>query len=162
MSNLEFTKEGDDLLEKLLDTDKRWFTSSCGRIEFQMTLEQAQSVCHTGQCISDVKALSNMPEIKAITDELDPETVRLVVREAYGDITEEELKDDEANIERLLWIAGCDIDEHENDSMITCTGCNNTVEEHGYCDKDGSGYGECCWGEHADKCESCKEDVNNG
>ena len=93
--------------------DLRWFTSSCGRIEFQMTLEQAQSVCHTGQCDSDVKALSEMENIKDITDKLDPETVRLVIREAYGDITEEELKDDEQNIQRLLWIAGCEIDEHE-------------------------------------------------
>ena len=97
-----------------MDTsEKRWFTSSCGRIEFQMTLEQAQSVCHTGQCDADVLALSKMDDIKAITDELDPETVRLVVGEAYADITEEELQDDKQNIQRLLWIAGCDIDENE-------------------------------------------------
>lgn len=95
------------------ENDKRWFTSSCGRIEFQMTLEQAQSVCHTGPCDMDVKALSEMDDIKAITDKLDPETIRIVINEAYGDITEEELKDDEQNIQRLLWIAGCDIDEHE-------------------------------------------------
>ena len=93
----------------------RWFTSSCGRIEFQMPIEQAQSVCHTGQCIDDVKALSKMDNIKAITDELDPEIVKIVIREAYGDITDEELDDHEGNIERLLWIAGCDIDEHESD-----------------------------------------------
>ena len=49
----------------------------------------------------------------------------------------------------------------EDDSMIICTGCEKTVKEHGYCDKDGNGYGECCWSEHVDKCESCKEDVNN-
>lgn len=49
-----------------------------------------------------------------------------------------------------------------DDSIITCTGCEKTVKELGYCDKDGSGYGECCWGEHADECESCKEDVSNG
>jgi hypothetical protein len=54
------------------------------------------------------------------------------------------------------------IDEHcPDDSMITCTGCEKIVKEHGYCDKDGNGYGDCCWDEHADKCESCKEDVTN-
>jgi hypothetical protein len=49
----------------------------------------------------------------------------------------------------------------DDDSIITCYGCQKTVVEHGYCDKDGNGYGECCWDEHADKCESCKEDINN-
>ena len=97
-----------------MSTDNlRWFTSSRGRIEFQMTLEQAQSVFHPGQCDSDVKCLSNMPEIKAITDKLDPETVKIVVGEMYGDITDEELNDHESNIQRLLWMAGCDIEEHE-------------------------------------------------
>ena len=98
-----------------MDTsEKRWFTSSCGRIEFQMSLEQAQSVCHPGPCDADVKVLSQMDDIKAITDELDPETVRLVVSEYYADITDEELQDDEMNIQRLLWIAGCEIDENES------------------------------------------------
>ena len=143
------------------NTDLRWFTSSCGRIEFQMPLEQAQSVHHSGPCDMDVKALSNMDNIKAITDKLNPEDVRIVVREMFADITDEELKDDAMNIERLLWMAGCDIDENE-DSMITCTGCKETVKEHGYCNKDGSPYGDCCWGEHAEKCEPCKEDINNG
>lgn len=114
MSKLEFTKEGDDLLEEIFDAPKmRWFTSSCGRIEFQMTLEQAQSVSHTGPCDVDVKALSEMDDIKTIIETLSPETVREVVGEMFGDATEEELNNDEMNIERLLWMAGCDIAERE-------------------------------------------------
>ena len=148
-----------------MSTDNlRWFTSSCGRIEFQMTLEQAQSVCHTGPCDADITALKSYDNIKEIIDKLNPEDVRIVIREAYGDITEEELKDDEANIERLLWIAGCEICEHEpiDDDMVICCGCGDTVKEHGYCNKDGSAFGDCCWGEHAETCEPCKEDVENG
>jgi len=102
----------------MADNDKRWFTSSCGRIEFQMTLEQAESVFHSGPCDADVAALSNMEDIRAITDKLDPESVRLVVSEMFADITEEELKDDEMNIERLLWMAGCEIAESEQQSEV--------------------------------------------
>jgi hypothetical protein len=40
---------------------------------------------------------------------------------------------------------------------ITCTGCNKDVKENGYCEKDGSPYGDCCWTEHIENCDACKE-----
>jgi hypothetical protein len=98
---------------KTWDADLRWYTSSCGRIEFLLSLEQAESISHSGPCDMDVRALGELSSIRAITDKLDPETVRTVVNEMFADITEEELKDDDDNIERLLWIAGCDIAERE-------------------------------------------------
>jgi len=48
-------------------------------------------------------------------------------------------------------------DEKITDDMITCTGCGKEVEENGYCEKDGSPYGDCCWSEHIENCDACKE-----
>ncbi len=45
----------------------------------------------------------------------------------------------------------------ELEEMITCKGCGKTKEENGYCEKDGSSYGDCCWSEHIENCDACKE-----
>ncbi len=159
MSKLEITKAGDKLLEELFaDDTRKWWTESLGRIELSMSVEQAEMVPLSGQADDNVLALSQEPEIKAQIDKIKPELLVECLSE-YGAWDTEELKDHEQNIQRILWLAACDI--QEEDDTIVCAGCGKTVEEHGYCDKDGSGYGNCCWGEHADKCESCKEDVNN-
>jgi hypothetical protein len=39
-----------------------WFTSSHGTIEIQMTMAQAESASHQGQCDADVLALSQQPQ----------------------------------------------------------------------------------------------------
>lgn len=41
--------------------------------------------------------------------------------------------------------------------IITCTGCGNDVEECGYCEKDNSPYGDCCWTDHVHNCDKCAE-----
>jgi hypothetical protein len=43
--------------------------------------------------------------------------------------------------------------------MITCTGCRKDVKENGYCEVDGSPYGDCCWSEHVENCDACKEQM---
>jgi hypothetical protein len=113
--NLRFAEP--PILVKAWDADLRWFTSSCGRIEFRLSLEQAENVSHSGQCDTDVRMLSELSSIRAITDKLDPEKVRTVVSEMFADITEKELEDDDANIERLLWMAGNDIVEREGEDV---------------------------------------------
>ena len=95
-------------------TEKLWFTSSSGRIELQMTLEQAQSASHQGQCDDDVLALSKVPEIAAQLEAIDPETLRKELRE-YGAWDADELSDHEQNLQRLLWCAACDIRENSNE-----------------------------------------------
>jgi hypothetical protein len=40
---------------------------------------------------------------------------------------------------------------------IECTGCGNEVDEYGYCEVDGSPFGDCCWGDHVENCQQCKE-----
>ena len=41
--------------------------------------------------------------------------------------------------------------------IITCTGCGKEAEECGYCEKGGPPYGDCCWSEHIENCDACKE-----
>ena len=87
-----------------------WWTSGSGRIELQMTLEQAQSVNHQGQCDEDVLYLSRVTEIKIQLDAIDAGTLASELKE-YGAWDENELADHAQNLQRILWIAGCDIVE---------------------------------------------------
>lgn len=87
-----------------------WWSSSSGRIELQMTLAQAQSCSHPGHCDADVALLRQQPKIKRQLDKLDLKLVAAELDE-YGAWDDEELADHNANLDRLLWIAACDIAE---------------------------------------------------
>lgn len=89
-----------------------WYTSGSGRIEFRMTLEQAESVSHSGECDSDVYELSRVPEIKAQLDKLDPAILSAELKE-YGAWDTEELSDHVQNLQRILWLAGGDIRDND-------------------------------------------------
>ena len=89
-----------------------WFTSSSGRIEFQMTQEQAESMSHSGQCDSDIAAGRECPSLAAQLAAIDPATLRAELKE-YGTWTDEELTDHETNLNRILCLAACDIRENE-------------------------------------------------
>ena len=90
-----------------------WFTSTCGRIELQITKQQAASCSHPGPCDSDVAALRNHPKIRRQLDKLDPETVRKELRE-MTDYSQAALQDHQANLSRILWIACNEITENCN------------------------------------------------
>lgn len=86
------------------------------RFEFAMTLEQALSAAHQGECSEDVEALSRVPEIRSQLDALDPEQVRRELK-GWGAWEAEELTDHEDNLQRILWLAACNIreeEQHEN------------------------------------------------
>lgn len=87
-----------------------WFTSSCGRIEIQMTLVQAQSCTHPGPCDDDVMRLSNDRKIRRQLERIDPALLRSELRE-YGAWDDQELADHAQNLQRILWIAAGDIVE---------------------------------------------------
>jgi hypothetical protein len=87
-----------------------WFTSSCGRIEIEMTLRQAQSAAHPGPCDADVLALSNDRKIRKQLEKIKPDDLRRELRE-YGAWDDEELADHAQNLQRILWIAAGDIVE---------------------------------------------------
>jgi hypothetical protein len=91
-----------------MTTDKLWFTSSSGRIELQMTLEQARGAVHQGACDDDVDALSRVPEIATQLAAIDPAVLRDELRE-YGAWDGLELADHDQNLQRILWLAAGDI-----------------------------------------------------
>ena len=89
-----------------------WFTTSSGRIEFQLTKKQAAIGSHQGQCDQDIEYLLTIPAIKRQIDKLDPALIARELSE-YGAWDDEELKDSEQNKRRLLWIACGDIVENK-------------------------------------------------
>lgn len=90
--------------------DNRYFSTSSGRIELAMTLEQAQSASHQGQCDDDVRALSAEPAIAAQLEAINPQLLIDELRE-WGAWDDEELADHDQNLQRLLWLAAWDIFE---------------------------------------------------
>lgn len=88
-----------------------WFTSSHGTIEIEMTMAQAQSATHPGQCDADVMALSQHRKIRRQLERIDPEVLRKELRE-YGAWDDEDLADHAQNLQRILWIAAGDIVEN--------------------------------------------------
>ena len=87
-----------------------WFSTSSGRIELKMTLDQARSASHQGQCDPDVRDLSKVPAIARQLAKIDPRTLRGELRE-YGAWDAEELADHDQNLQRLLWLAAGEIVE---------------------------------------------------
>lgn len=87
---------------------KIW-TSTTGRIDLEMTAEQAAGVHHSGQCDADVLAVSKVPAIARQLAKIDATVLREVLSE-YGF---EELADHKQNLQRLIWLAGCDIDDSD-------------------------------------------------
>jgi hypothetical protein len=81
-----------------------WFSSSCGRIELQITLAQAQAATHPGPCDMDVLALSNDRKIARQLAKIDPSDLARELGE-YGAWDETELADHAQNLQRILWIA---------------------------------------------------------
>jgi hypothetical protein len=87
-----------------------WWSESLGRIELNITRGQAESCSHPGPCDADVATLRKVPAIRRQLDKLAPELVRDCLRE-YGAWDADELADHDANLDRLLWVACCDIAE---------------------------------------------------
>ena len=88
-----------------------WFSSSSGRIEFQMTVGQAESMSHSGPCDSDVAAGRECPSLAKQLATIDPAVLQAELKE-YGAWTAEELTDHDANLDRILWLAANDIREN--------------------------------------------------
>jgi hypothetical protein len=92
-----------------------WFASGNGRIELQMTMEQAESASHSGECDDDVRELSKVPAIADQLAKIDPALLSAELKE-YGAWDDEERADTDQNFQRILWLAACDITEQQ--------GCN--------------------------------------
>ena len=80
--------------------------------EIEMTLEEAQSCSHQGQCLHDVKELLKKDHIKSQFAKFKAEDIKQSLKES-GAWEDEDLQDEETNQERALWFAACDITENQ-------------------------------------------------
>lgn len=81
------------------------------RFTITMTLAQAADASQPGKDASeDVRDLLRDPRIARQLRKIPPDDIRAELQE-YGAWDEKELADDEANRERILWCAACDIRE---------------------------------------------------
>ncbi len=87
-----------------------WWSDSSGRIELQMTKAQAFTCFHPGQADADVAALREVPAIRRQLSKITPSSLIACLAE-YGAWDATELADHEQNLNRLVWIAACDISE---------------------------------------------------
>jgi len=76
----------------------------------KMTMKQAISASHPGACDDDVKMLRGTPSIYKQFHYIPTDKIIDELRE-YGAWSAEELSDPEANKERIIWIAACNIAE---------------------------------------------------
>jgi len=81
------------------------------RFEIKMTLKQAQSVSHQGECLPDILELLKNKEYLRQLKNIDPESIAAELKE-YGAWSDEELLNfPENNLKLITWIAGCNIVE---------------------------------------------------
>lgn len=98
------------IAKSLMASPEESLSATFNRFEISMTMEQAESCSHPGDCMADVKRMMHDPEIKRQVNHISPDAIRKELKE-YGAWDEEELKDEEANKQRILWIAAGNIVE---------------------------------------------------
>ena len=92
------------------------YTAYFNRFSLTLPKNVVTDCAHQGACDEDVKHWAGgypdrLPQLHA----LDTEKLRDELR-GYGTWDGEDLADDQANRERILWLASCDIlDEHRKD-----------------------------------------------
>lgn len=101
---------------KQVDSKQVFFSGMfCGGtygLELVMTLEEAESCSHSGQCEHDVKILSKEKRLLEQWEKIDKEQVREALKE-HGAWEDEELQDDSKNFLKALWLAANDISEQD-------------------------------------------------
>jgi hypothetical protein len=79
----------------------------------KMTKKQALSISHPGDCLKDVKRLLQNKEYKKQFNIIPENLIKKELLESGG-WEEFELADTEENLQRITWIAGCNIKENIN------------------------------------------------
>ena len=87
-----------------------WWSSSCGRIELKIPSDIVRSVARPGSNDAAVDIAVQDARIRPALAALDREVVRRVVGE-YGDWSDAERRNDDKNLQRLLWLACWDIED---------------------------------------------------
>lgn len=91
-----------------------WVCTGSGRIEMNITKNDAHIGHHQGQCDDDVKFLSQKPYIKRQLKKLDPQAVKEELK-GYGAWSDKELEDHNQNLQTILWLMCGDITEAEHE-----------------------------------------------
>jgi hypothetical protein len=81
-----------------------YYSSSCGRIELQIELSDAEIGSHSGSCDNDIAYLLTVPYIAKQLTAIEPELLANELK-GYGAWDSHELADNEENKARLLWLA---------------------------------------------------------
>lgn len=90
-----------------------WYSSSCGRVEMVLTIDDANSGSQPGKDASDdIAALRLVPYIAEQLAKIKPDVLRKELRET-GAWRDSELLDHDTNLTRVLWLACCDINENQ-------------------------------------------------
>lgn len=84
------------------------WSSGCGRIELNISEDQAAAGYHPGPCDLDIADIRQHPGIAAQLAALDPGLLANVLKE-YGAWNSEELAQHEENLSRILWLACADL-----------------------------------------------------
>ena len=84
--------------------------ASFNRFGIKLSVDDALSVSHSGQCDDDVAALMTVPYVAKQLNAIDPNALVSELKE-YGAWDDEQLSDHEENKSRILWIAGGNIRE---------------------------------------------------
>lgn len=82
--------------------------------DLRITLIDAESCQHSGDCEFEVKALMNKPYIKKQLASLNPSQLKKELYD-YGAWDNDELNNHAENLLRWLWISACDIAERKNE-----------------------------------------------
>lgn len=129
-----------------MTTEFEQYSSGSGRIFLEMTLEDAESVSHSGQCDDDVKALSERQDIADQLSAIDPADLRAELKE-YGAWDADELADHSQNLQRILWLAGGNITDEsfERKNRVKCDQCSPVMVNRVFCHEIGCPNREARW-----------------
>jgi len=89
-----------------MENKKQWY-GNYTTIEVSLTLDDARSGSHQGQCDDDIEALLRVPYIAVQVADWDP----VDLARELGEYSDWDTTDHEKNLARMLWIACGDIAE---------------------------------------------------
>jgi hypothetical protein len=91
-----------------------WQAGSGRPLTLRLSLDDAQSCSHQGWCDQDVADLLRLDRIIDQVAMWEPEILAAELGE-YGAWDVSELTDHDTNVERMIWIACCDVSENPDD-----------------------------------------------
>lgn len=95
---------------------EKLYWASFNRFEMRLPGQAVLDCCHSGRCDDDVERwtpkIQAQVELDGFTNRPTPDKIRRELKE-YGAWDEAELSDDDANWQRIVWIAAANISDDE-------------------------------------------------